>query len=87
MTTEERDKFDSFKRKLQENPVFKIHFFGDLKVDLTNIGEVMVRNHLRQEAENELICQHLGIEYKKEDFEVSEEDLAEEWAKGLPDKR
>ena len=54
---------------------------------LVNVGNVMERMNLQNEAENKFVCQHLGIEYKKEDFEVSEEDLAEEWAKGLPDKR
>ena len=87
MTTKERNEFESFKRKLQEDPVFRISFFGDLRVDMDNVGNVMERMNLQNEAENKLVCQHLGIEYKKEDFEVSEEDLAEEWAKGLPDKR
>ena len=38
------------------------------------------------EAKNKFICQHLGIRYRKEDFDVSEKDLAEEWAKDLPDR-
>ena len=87
MTTKERNEFESFKRKLQEDPVFRISFFGDLRVDMDNVGNVMERMNLQNEAETKFVCQHLGIEYKKEDFEVSEEDLAEEWAKGLPDKR
>ena len=87
MTTKERNEFESFKRKLQEDPVFRISFFGYLRVDMDNVGNVMERMNLQNEAENKFVCQHLGIEYKKEDFEVSEEDLAEEWAKGLPDKR
>lgn len=37
------------------------------------------------EAKNKFICQHLGIR-DKEDFDVSEKDLAEEWAKDLPDR-
>ncbi|WP_337942983.1 hypothetical protein [Parabacteroides sp.] len=85
MTTKERKEFDAFKRKLQEDPVFRISFFGDLRMNMDNVGDVMERMHLQNEAENKLICQHLGISYRIEDFEVSDEGLAEEWAKGLPD--
>lgn len=87
MTTEERKEFDAFKRKLQEDPVFRISFFGNLRVDMNNVGDVMERIHLQNEAENKFICQHLGIEYQREDFKVSDEDLAKEWAKKLQGKR
>ncbi len=64
MTTKERNEFESFKRKLQEDPVFRISFFGDLRVDMDNVGNVMERMNLQNEAENKFVCQHLGIEYK-----------------------
>ena len=62
MTTKERNEFESFKRKLQEDPVFRISFFGDLRVDMDNVGNVMERMNLQNEAENKFVCQHLGIE-------------------------
>ena len=37
------------------------------------------------EYENQAICKHLGIEYHKEDFTVSDKELARNWAQGLPD--
>lgn len=87
MTTEERKSFDDFKRELSENPIMGLNFFGNMdKVELDNVGDLITRNRLMSEAKNKFICQHLGINYRKEDFEVSDEDLAKEWAKGLPDK-
>lgn len=87
MTTEERKLFDDFNRKLSENPIMGLNFFGNMdKVELDNIGDLTARNRLMDEAKNKFICQHLGIRYWKEDFEVSDEDLAEEWAKDLPDR-
>ena len=56
MTTKERNEFESFKRKLQEDPVFRISFFGDLRVDMDNVGNVMERMNLQNEAENKFVC-------------------------------
>ena len=76
MTTEERKSFDDFKRELLENPTFGLNFFGNMdKVELDNVGDLITRNRLMEEAKNKFICQHLGINYRKEDFEVSDEDL------------
>ena len=87
MTTGERKLFDDFKRELSENLIMGLNFFGNMdKVELDNIGDLTARNRLIDEAKNKFICQHLGIRYRKEDFEVSDEDWAKEWAKGLPDK-
>lgn len=87
MTTEERKSFDDFKRELLENPTFGLNFLGNMdKVELDNVGDLITRNRLMSEAKNKFICQHLGIRYRKEDFDVSEKDLAEEWAKDLPDR-
>lgn len=35
------------------------------------------------EYENQAICKHLGIEYHKEDFTVSDKELARNWAHGI----
>lgn len=87
MTTGERKLFDDFKRELSENPIMGLNFLGNMdKVELDNIGDLTARNRLMDEAKNKFICQHLGIRYRKEDFEVSDEDWGKEWAKGLPDK-
>ena len=51
-----------------------------------SFDDFITRNRLMSEAKNKFICQHLGIRYRKEDFDVSEKDLAEEWAKDLPDR-
>lgn len=61
MTTEERKSFDDFKRELLENPTFGLNFFGNMdKVELDNVGDLITRNRLMEEAKNKFICQHWG---------------------------
>ena len=47
------------------------------KVELDNVGDLITRNRLMSEAKNKFICQHLGIRYRKEDFDVSERGMGE----------
>ncbi|MBE7400669.1 hypothetical protein IN666_14355 [Bacteroides fragilis] len=86
MTAEERKKFDNFKNLLNTTPTARMSFFANV----TGLEEPQQSNNPferweRQSAfENKAICNHLGIDYKAEDFQVPDKRLAQEWAKGLP---
>ena len=85
MTQEERKKFDAFQRQLNESPVNRINFFAgmDEKCAIANTPYEQWALHSWQ-YKNKAIRKHLGIEYRKEDFAVSAEGLAKQWA-GITD--
>ena len=85
MTNEERRTFEAFQRKLNENPVNRLDFFAGVREKCLVANNPYEQWVLQSEYENEAICKHLGIEYHKEDFAASGEELAKEWASGLPD--
>ena len=85
MTNEERRMFDAFQRKLNENPANRLTFFAGVREKCLIANNPYEQWALQSEYENEAICKHLGIEYRKEDFTVSSEELARQWARGLPD--
>ena len=85
MTNEERRMFDAFQRKLNENPANRLTFFAGVREKCLVANNPYEQWTLQSEDGNEAICKHLGIEYRKEDFAVSGEELARQWASGLPD--
>ena len=85
MTQEERRKFDAFQRQLNESPANRISFFAGVDEECMIANTPYEQWVLQSEYENKAICKHLGIEYRKEDFAVSAEGLAKQWAGGLPD--
>lgn len=85
MTQEERKKFDAFQRQLNESPANRISFFAGMDEECAIANTPYEQWALQSEYENKAICKHLGIEYRKEDFAVSAEGLAKQWAGGLPD--
>ena len=85
MTQEERKKFDAFQRQLNESPANRISFFAGMDEERAIANTPYEQWALQSEYENKAICKHLGIEYRKEDFAVSAEGLAKQWAGGLPD--
>ena len=85
MTSEERKLFDTFQRRLNENPANRISFFAGIREKCLIANNPYEQWELQSEYENKAICKHLGIEYRKEDFAVSGEELARQWASGLPD--
>lgn len=85
MTNEERRMFDAFQRKLNENPANRLTFFAGVREKCLVANNPYEQWALQSEYESEAICKHLGIEYRKEDFAVSGEELARQWASRLPD--
>ena len=87
MTTEERQKFNAFQRTLQESPANRLSFFASVEgIEKPQPANNPFDKWKRDaEYENQAICKHLGIEYHTEDFTVSDEKLARNWAQGLPD--
>lgn len=85
MTNEERRMFDAFQRKLNENLANRLTFFAEVREKCLVANNPYEQWALQSEYENEAICKHLGIEYRKEDFAVSSEELARQWASRLPD--
>ena len=86
MTREERQKYDAFQKELHEIPANRLGFFTSVE----GIEEPHPANNpfdrwkQNEEYENKAICKHLGIEYREEDFVISAEELARQWASRLP---
>lgn len=82
MTREERQKYDAFQKELHESPANRLGFFTSVE----GIEEPHPANNpfdrwkQNEEYENKAICKHLGIEYREEDFVISAEELARQWA-------
>lgn len=88
MTKEERIRFENTRRDLQENPVKAMLFYahnGAKETANETCNNPCERWKQATQRENRAICNHLGIEYKDEDFKISSEKLAKEWCKNLPD--
>ena len=88
MTKEERKRFDNTRRDLQENPVKAMLFYahyGTKETANETCDNPFERWKQTTQREIRAICNHLGIEYKDEDFKISSEKLAKEWCKNLPD--
>ena len=81
MTKEERKRFDNTRRDLQENPVKAMLFYahyGTKETANETCDNPFERWKQTTQRENRAICNHLGIEYKDEDFKISSEKLAKE---------
>lgn len=67
MTTEERQNFDAFQRKLQESPANRLGFFASVEgIEKPQPANNPFDKWKRDaEYENQAICKHLGIEYHK----------------------
>lgn len=85
MTSRERKLFDALQRKLNETPVNRISFFAGVTEEHTTANTPYENWKQQSECENRAICKHLGIEYRNEDFTISEEELARQWANSLED--
>ena len=76
MTTQERQRFEKFKRDLQGYPVKRMAFLANTVKD---------EDKDYQYAEQKAICEHLGIVFNEDDHRVDEVAVAKEWAAKLPD--
>ena len=76
MTTQERQRFEKFKRDLQGYPVKRMAFLANTVKDEDKDYPF---------AEQKAICEHLGIEFREEEHRFDEVAVAKEWAAKLPD--
>ena len=76
MKTEELKAYQDFERNLRDYPVKRMMFWAQ------NIPE---KERDYQYAEQKAICEHLGIEFREEDFAVDEVAEAKAFVSQFPD--
>lgn len=76
MKTEELKAYQDFERHLRDYPVKRFLFYAQ------NIPE---KERDYQYAEQKAICEHLGIEFREEDFAMDEVAEAKAFVSQFPD--